>query len=101
MVYNTDVTKTKGLKMEKLFINLKKKVIDETDRQMAMDYMTYYGIDESETAEYADSFVEECYDFNEETGEHEQATPDKLPFATITKDGNFTTYEYNHCKITK
>lgn len=86
--------------MEKLLLNLKK-VITESDRKMAIDYMTHYGIDENETAEYADSFVAECYDFNEETGEHEETTPDKLPFAKITTDGKHITYEYNHCKITK
>lgn len=40
-------------------IHLKNVTMD--DEIMAMDYMAYYGIDETEAHEYADSFLEECY----------------------------------------
>ena len=86
--------------MNELFIPLKKKVITERDRNLACDYVDYYGIDQTEYKEYADSFVKECYDFNEQTGEHEETTPDKLPFADIEKlaDG-YCKYTYRGCSV--
>lgn len=85
-----------------LFIPLRKKVIDATDKMMAVDYIDYYGIQPGEYHEYADSFVEECYDFNEETGEHEEKRPDKLPFADVKQLGNgFVSYTYNNCTVIK
>lgn len=69
--------------MDKLFIPLKKKTIDAYDRQLASDYISYYGIDKSEYNEYADEFVSVCYKYNEQTGEHEPRNADELPFADV------------------
>lgn len=87
--------------MNALFIPLRKKVIDQFDRMLANDYITYYGVDPTEMAEYADEFVAICYKFNEETGEHEPCDADELPFSTITETDNMITYEYNGQRITK
>ena len=88
--------------MNELFIPLKKKVITERDRMLASDYISYYGIDKTEYKEYADEFVAVCYDFNEETGEHEETTPDKLPFADVKHlDNGFVSYTYNDCTVTR
>lgn len=76
--------------MDKLFIPLKKKIIDAYDRQLASDYISYYGIDKSEYNEYADEFVAVCYKYNEETGEHEPRDADELPFADVE-------YPSEHC----
>lgn len=86
--------------MNEIFIQLKKKVITENDRTLASDYISYYGIDPTEYKEYADSFVEECYDFNEETGEHEETTPDKLPFAERENLSNgYWKWSYRGCSV--
>lgn len=88
--------------MNELFIPLKKKVITESDRMLASDYIDWYGAQPGEYKEYADSFVEDCYDFNEETGEHEEKTPDKLPFADVKHlDNGFVSYTYNDCTVTR
>lgn len=88
--------------MNELFIPLKKKVITESDRTLACDYVDYLGIDPTEYKEYADSFVAECYDLNEETGEHEQTTPDKLPFADVEKlENGDLKYSYRGCVVIK
>lgn len=87
--------------MNALFIPLRKKVIDSTDRMLADDYITYYGVDPTEMSEYADEFVAICYKFNEETGEHEPRDADELPFSTITETDDTITYEYNGQRITK
>lgn len=85
---------------EILFLQLKKKSITKRDNMLACDYIDWYGIEPSEYKEYADSFVAECYDFNEETGEHEETTPDKLPFAeVILLDNGYTKYTYRNCSI--
>lgn len=86
--------------MNEIFIQLKKKVITENDRTLASDYISYYGIDPTEYKEYADSFVLQCYDFNEQTGEHEETTPDKLPFADceILENGDVK-YTYRGCSV--
>lgn len=79
-----------------------RKVIDQSDRALACDYLGYYGIDESEAYRYADEFVEVCYQYNEETGEHEQRMPSELPFADVqySDDGEFVTYSYGGCSET-
>lgn len=59
--------------------NLKKVTAD--DEIMAMDYMSYYGIDETEAAEWADSFLQECY---------HKINPDADP-----EDPNYNKYESN------
>lgn len=87
--------------MNALFIPLRKKVIDKFDKMLADDYVTYYGIDPTEYAEYADEFVSICYKFNEETYEHEPRNADELPFATVTETDDTITYEYNGQRITK
>lgn len=88
--------------MDKLFILLKKKKIDEYDRQLASDYVSYYGIDPTEYNEYADEFVAVCYDYNEQTGEHEPTTPDKLPFATVERmNDRMIAYEYGNQRVIK
>lgn len=95
------VQKTKEYKMKALLLKLQKKVIDQYDRMLADDYMTYYGIDADEAPEYADEFVSVCYKYNEETYEHERRNADELPFATVTETDNTITYEYNGQRITK
>ena len=85
-----------------LFVPLKKKVITASDEMLAADYISYLGIDPTEYKEYADSFVEDCYNFNEETGEHEEKMPDELPFAEVKYIGdNLVSYTYNNCTVTK
>lgn len=87
--------------MDTLFLYLKK-VVDNYDRQLASDYVSYYGIDSTEYAEYADEFVKVCYEYNEQTGEHEPRRIDELPFANVTyTDNGLVIYEYGNCKITK
>ena len=76
--------------MDTLFIGLKKKMIDAYDKQLALDYVSYYGIEPDEYNEYSDGFVEECYKYNEETGEHEPRDADELPFADVE-------YPSKHC----
>lgn len=57
------ITETKGLKMDKILTEVNKyKNITERDRQLAIEYIDWYGIEESEYAEYADSFFKECYE---------------------------------------
>lgn len=88
--------------MNALFIPLRKKVIDKYDKMLADDYMTYYGIDADEAAEYADEFVAICYKYNEETCEHEPRMPDELPFAdVIYLDNGLVKYTYGNCSVTK
>lgn len=82
-------------------LNFVKKNINQNDRNLAMDYMAWYGIDESEAIKYADDFVSICYKFNEETGEHEERMPDEIPFATVEQEGDFTVYSYNGCRVIK
>ena len=55
--------------MNTLLNFVKKLNIDQTDRNLAMDYISYFGIEEDELLEYADEFVAVCYTYNEETGE--------------------------------
>ena len=88
--------------MEKLFIPLKKQKIDAYDRQLAADYISYYGIDPTEYNEYANEFVKVCYDYNEQTGEHEPTTPDKLPFANVEYPNDHSIkYTYGGQSITR
>lgn len=83
-------------------LNFVRKNITQNDRNLAMDYMGWFGIDESEAIEYVDEFLSVCYTFNEETGEHEQRMPDELPFADVEYlDDGFVSYSYNGCKVTK
>lgn len=88
--------------MNEIYLALRKKVITERDELLASDYIDWYGIQPGEYHEYADSFVEECYDFNEETGEHEETTPDKLPFADleVLENGDYK-YTYRGCSVIK
>lgn len=87
--------------METLF-NYVRKVIDQSDRTLACDYLGYYGIDKNEAYRYADEFVAVCYKYNEQTGEHEQRMPDELPFADVEYlDNGFVKYTYGNCSITK
>lgn len=88
--------------MNALFIPLRKKVIDQFDRTLASDYISYYGVDPTEMSEYADEFVAVCYKFNEETGEHEPRTPDELPFADVNYlENGMVSYKYGDCTVTK
>lgn len=90
------------MKINTTFFNLvRKKVIDSLDRQLACDYIDWYGIEPEEYGEYADEFVSVCYKFNEETGEHEPRDADELPFADVTETDNTITYEYGGQKIIK
>lgn len=83
-------------------LNFVRKNITQDDRNLAMDYMSFYGIDESEAIKYVDDFLAICYTFNEKTGEHEERTPDELPFAEVKYlDNGFVSYSYNGCKIVK
>ncbi|MBQ3944389.1 MAG: hypothetical protein II670_02110 [Alphaproteobacteria bacterium] len=87
--------------MNALFTNLKK-IIDNTDRMLASDYLSYFGIDESEAYKYADEFVAICYDYNEETGEHEPKSPDNLTFAIVTYPTDHSIkYTYGGQSVTK
>ena len=87
--------------MDAIF-NYLRKVIDQGDRELASDYLSFYGIDETEAFRYADEFVAVCYKYNEQTGEHEQRTPSELPFADVqySDDGKFATYTYGGCSET-
>lgn len=88
--------------MNVLFTKLQKKVIDKYDRKLADDYISYYGIDPTEMAEYADEFVAVCYKFNEETYEHEPRMPDELPFADVSyPNDHLITYTYGDCSVTR
>lgn len=87
--------------MQALFLKLQKKNIDATDKMLADDYLSFYGIDPTEMAEYADEFVSVCYKFNEETNEHEPRDADELPFANIIETDKFIIYEYNGQQIIK
>lgn len=88
--------------MNTLLNFVKKLNIDQSDRNLAMDYMGYYGIDESEAYRYADEFVSVCYIYNEETGEHEQRMPSELPFADKEYlDNGLVKYTYNNVSETK
>lgn len=83
-------------------LNFVKKPIDQTDRDMAQDYLGFYGIDESDAIKYADEFISICYTYNEETGEHEQRMPDELPFAEKEYLGDtLVKYTYGHCSVIK
>lgn len=94
--------KQKGQQMNTLLNFVKKLNIDQSDRNLAMDYISYFGIEEDELLEYADEFVSVCYTYNEETGEHEQRMPDELPFADVEYlDNGFVKYTYGDCSVTK
>lgn len=97
------VSKTKKeSKMNVLFTKLQKKTIDQFDEMLADDYISYYGIEPTEMAEYADEFVAVCYQYNEETGEHEPRMPDELPFAEESyPDDQTIKYTYGGCSVTK
>lgn len=73
--------------------------ITETDKIIAMDYIAFYGIDESEIAEYADSFIAECYHL--EDGVYQPNDADEIPMAIVKQDGGFTSYSYNGQTILK
>ena len=94
------LTKTKETKMKILNRVAEKKTITQDDIIMAMDYMAYCGIDESEANEYADSFLEECYHETEE-GAYEPNNADKIPMATMKVDNGFVWYTYNGQTIIK
>lgn len=88
--------------MNVLFTKLQKKVIDQYDRMLADDYISYYRIDPTEMAEYADEFVAVCYKFNEETYEHEPRMPDELPFADVSYPNDHSIkYTYGGCSVTR
>lgn len=92
--------KTKETKMKILNRVAEKKTITQDDIIMAMDYMAYCGIDESEANEYADSFLEECYHETEEDT-YEPNDADKIPMATMKVDNGFIWYTYNGQTIIK
>jgi hypothetical protein len=78
------------------------KKLDATDYQMAKDFLDYYAIEPDEIHRYIDEFVVACYTYNEQTGEHEQNTPDKLPFADVEHlDNGWTKYTYGNTSISK
>lgn len=84
-----------------LIENKLKRAITETERNALMDYFTYYGVDDSEYTEYADSFVDECFHKDDETGKWELNQPDGLPFASETHKDNRHEYSWGGCTITK
>ena len=72
---------------EKTIILIENKLgraLSQTERNAVVDYCTYYGIDDSEYTEYAESFIAECFHKDDETGEWELNQPDGLPFAHKT-----------------
>lgn len=79
---------------------LKSVTID--DEIMTMDYMAYYGIDESEAHEYADSFLEECYhkikphadEYDPDYDKYESNFADQIPMAKRIYEENTTWYTY-------
>lgn len=87
--------------MKALLSKLQKNITD-FDRNLANDYIVYYGVDSEEEIEYADEFVSVCYKYNEETGEHEPRMPDELPFADKEYlDNGLVRYSYGGCTIIK
>lgn len=74
------------------------KKLDQTDYNLAKDYLDYYAIEPDEIHRYIDEFLSVCYKYNEQTGEHEQRTPDELPFADVKQLPNGFV-EYSYCGV--
>lgn len=69
--------------MDKILTEVNKyKNITERDRQLAIEYIDWYGIEESEYAEYADSFFKECYEllYDSKFGEYYIQESEILPW---------------------
>lgn len=78
------------------------KKLDASDYQMAKDFLDYYAIEPDEIHRYIDEFIADCYTYNEQTCEHEQNMPDKLPFAAVEHlDNGLTKYTYGNVSVTK
>ena len=83
-------------------IEHKLKSVTIDDEIMAMDYMAYYGIDETEAQEYADSFLEECYHkvnpvAKEDDPDYDKYEPnfaDQIPMARRIDEENVVWYKY-------
>lgn len=80
------------------------------DKQLAADYMSYMGIDDSEAKEWAENFLIDCYhpvnipDFEQydpDQVKYEPNLPDKLPFATKEIKGRCIYYTYGCCTVQK
>lgn len=89
--------------MDELIMLVEGKIgkITDFDRMMASDYIAYYGIDKTEIKEYADSFLEECYHYNSETGYYESNDADEIPMAEKKFDTEKSVYSYGGQTITK
>lgn len=78
------------------------KKLDQTDYNLAKDYLDYYAIQPDEIHRYIDEFVSVCYKYNKQTGEHEQRTPDELPFADVSYPSDHAIkYTYGGCSVTR
>lgn len=83
-------------------IGHKLKSVTIDDEIMAMDYMTYCGIDDTEAHEYADSFLEDCYhkikpdadEFDPDYDKYEPNFADQIPMAKRINEGNTIWYTY-------
>lgn len=90
-------------------IEHKLKSVTIDDEIMAMDYMAYCGIDETEAHEYADSFLEECYhkikpdadEFDPDYDKYEPNFADEIPMATRIDEGNTIWYNYRGQSVQK
>ena len=87
----------------------KLQTVTADDEIMAMDYMAYYGIDESEASEYADSFLEECYhkinptadEFNPLYDKYEPNFADEIPMANVKYEENLVWFQYRGQTVQK
>lgn len=83
-------------------IEHKLKSVTIDDEIMAMDYMAFCGIDESEAHEYADSFLEDCYhkikpdadEFDPDYDKYEPNFADQIPMARVSRGDLTTWYHY-------
>jgi len=88
--------------MYNILLEKVRKKLDASDYQMAKDYLDYYAIEPDEIHRYIDEFLSVCYKYNEQTGEHEQRTPDELPFADVSYPNDHSIkYTYGGCLVTK
>ena len=88
--------------------------LTQDDQIAFMDYCAYYGLGKDEETEYVDSFIEECYHYTDDNYKNtgylssdkedwklELNTPDKLPFSHTTVKGNWFSWTWGGCTITK
>ena len=85
--------------MDKLLQGINK-IVCEYDREIAADYVSYYGIEPGEEKEYFDEFLSDCYELNEQTGEYEPREIYYLPFVSVKKlEDDLFEYEYNGRRV--